>query len=184
LSAAVEVQNNSFKELLSPSSVVSGRRFVLECKLDIGRVESKMRLCVLPFKTLRNLVTSDSNQTALDSDSLSSKDKISEFFFRSDETETDLSFRETEKKSAEQSENLEISKQEDKEITSFAEANAFRRANQVAMSIPPASLPPGSVGTIGTSRPFSNFLAVGLLALGGVVGFFTLVYKFKNRNND
>ena len=201
----LQLKSKSLKELLHPVTAVKNTRAFFGWTLKRGSSKSRIRGSFSPFDEIENFVGFECNQTDFNSNSLKSNDQNQiESLLRQAESEVNLSLNEVqsagqqdnleneegtsladfEKEFSEQSENLEISKQENKEITSFAEANAFRRANQVAMSIPPASLPPGSVGTIGTSQPFSNFLAVGLLALGGVVGFFTLVYKFKNRNND
>lgn len=84
LSAGLEVQNNPFKQLLSPSNVINKG-----CKLDIGRVEGKMWFCVLPFETLKDFVTSDSDQTDFDSGSLPSKDQDKlEFVFRQKESKS------------------------------------------------------------------------------------------------
>ena len=199
LNVGIQIENNSFQELLNPSNLISEGRFVVGCKLNIGCVEGKMRFCVLPFRTLKKWISSDSDKTEFNSNTLTSndQDKI-EFVLRQTESKVDFPLNEVqsvehqedgneegrrlaeaEKGSIGERENAETL--ENQEITTFAEARAFRQANQVAISHPPALLPPGCVHT---SPLFFNYLAIGLLSLGGVVGISKLFYKFKTRNKD
>ena len=70
--------------------MISGGRFVAGCKLDIGRVEGKMRFCVLPFETLKDFVSSDSDQTDFNSNTLTSNDQNKiEFAPRQEESQVD-----------------------------------------------------------------------------------------------
>ena len=90
-----------------------------------------------------------------------------------DKRNRNLSINKVQQESAGHQEDLNI---ENKKGTS--EANNVRQAYQVAVSPPPVQLPPGY------ASPFYTYLAGGLLALGGVFGIFTLVYRFKTRNKD
>ncbi|MGH3055288.1 MAG: hypothetical protein ACRDL7_09970, partial [Gaiellaceae bacterium] len=144
LSAGIEIQNNSFQDFLNSSSVINGGRVVVGCKLDTGRVEGKMQFCVLPFKTLKKWVTSNSDQTDFNSNTLTSNDQNKiEFVLRQEESQFDFPLNEVqstehheneneqgtklaeaEKKSIEKGENAEILENQDRRITSFAEARA------------------------------------------------------------
>ena len=199
LTAGVEVKNSSFQGLLNPSNVTREGVFVVGCKLNAGPVEGKMRLCMLPFKALKKWVSSDSDQTDFNSNTLTSNDQNRiEFVLRQEPSQVDFPLNEVqssqhhedenkestrlaeaEKESIEQQEVVETAENQD--FTSFAEARAFRQANQVAMFTPPVS-PPHSCAP--TSTPFFNYLAIGLLSLGGGIAVFKLVYKFKTRNKD
>ena len=199
LTAGVEVKNSSFQGLLNPSNVTREGVFVVGCKLNAGPVEGKMRLCMLPFKALKKWVSSDSDQTDSNSNTLTSNDQNRiEFVLRQEPSQVDFPLNEVqssqhhegenkestrlaeaEKESIEQQEVVETAENQD--ITSFAEARAFRQANQVAMFTPPVSPPRGCAPT---SPPFFNYLAIGLLSVGGAVAVFKPVYKFKTRSKD
>ena len=201
LSAGIEIQNNSFQHSLHSSSLIGGGRFVVGCKLDIGPVEGKMRFCVLPFETLKKWVSSDFDQTDFNSNTLTSNDQNKiEFVLRQEESQIDFPLNKVQsaehhedeneqgtrlveagKGSTEKGENAKTLENEDRGTTGFAEARAFRQANQVAMFAPPVSLPHGCVRT---SPPFFNYLAIGLLSLGGAVGIFKVVNRFKTGDKD
>ena len=65
------------------------------CKLDIGPVEGKMRFCVLPCETLKKWVSSYSDQTDFNSNTLTCNDQNKiEFVLRQEESQVDFPLNE------------------------------------------------------------------------------------------